>query len=117
MRLLRILLAAAALVLLAFSPGLAVTLIVVLVGTFRKRPAERSAPLQETPRPALPRKAQPARPPHRPDRAARFAHLARAEEEFDSFTEDFQRYYYEAKDKGREIYPWELPPERAPWER
>ena len=34
----------------------------------------------------------------------------------ETFDGKFQEAYYSAKERGKELEPWELPPERTPWE-
>lgn len=34
----------------------------------------------------------------------------------ETFCDNFRERYYREKERGRDIYPWEMPPEKAPWE-
>lgn len=42
---------------------------------------------------------------------------AESDSEYISFTGVFERKYYAALERGHEIYPWEIAPEKGPWEK
>lgn len=112
-----------ALLLLAVAPGLSAVLLVGVAGSLRKKAAppvlnriDRPGPEPEQAYRQTRRPVGHSRRPE-PQGKGRETRHVKPLEEYDSYTEEFQRYYYAAKDKGLEINPWELPAEKAPWER
>lgn len=95
----------------------------VLLFVLLRIPAVRNALFRTKPsenRPAPRESSAPRQPFRRPELSVGiddpFPQLLEEPEQCHNEDDAYHKKYYQAKDKGFEVYPWEMPAEKLPWE-